>query len=335
MEMHFTNEPTSERRAFLKNSAVATVAIPLVSQWSQARDADPIAIGIIGVGGMGMSHLKQLARRTDTSIAYVCDVDRIRLQNALKTVQEISGKSPKAVTDLREILSDEKVQAVFIATPDHWHAPAAILSLNAGKHVYVEKPCCHNLREGQLLQDAVEKSGKVLQVGTQSRSTGFVREAIDRLHRGAIGKILVAKAWNSQRRGSIGHEQPSDPPAELDFDTWLGPAEKVAYRKNLLHGVWRWWHDFGCGDMGNDGIHDIDVALWGLDTVRGVSKATNADIVAGRLSAAVVHLANIAARVGRVLSYDSATHKIIGDLEANRLVQRKYRDGHWSIPSGA
>ncbi len=444
MKLHFPNESSSERRAFLRSSAMATVAIPLVAQLSQANDADPNAIGIIGVGGMGMNHLKQLARRTDVSIAYVCDVDRNRLQNAVKTVQEISGKAPKAVNDLREVLIDEKVQAVFIATPDHWHAPAAILSLNAGKHVYVEKPCCHNLREGQLLQDAVEKSGKILQVGTQSRSTGFVREAIDRLRKGAIGKVLVAKAWNSQRRGSIGREQPAAPPAELDFDTWLGPAQKVAYRKNLLHGVWRWWHDFGCGDMGNDGVHDIDVALWGLgvkafptkvtcignklffdddqqfpdtqyavmefddasanrgivqlifeqriwtpyvqegyengaafygtegclilghsvgwklygpknkllderqgssdlvahhqnffDAMRGVSPSTNADIAAGRLSAAVVHLANIAARVGRALAVDPATHKIVGDVEANSLVQRKYRDGHWSVPSGA
>ncbi len=444
MRVQLENDLSSERRDFLKRSAIATAAIPLVSHWSRATDGDPISIGIIGVGGMGMNHLKQLARRTDVSIPFVCDVDRNRLQSAAKAVQEISGKTPKAVNDLREVLSHEGVQAVFIATPDHWHAPAAILSLKAGKHVYVEKPCCHNLREGQLLQEAVEKSGRVLQVGTQSRSTGFVREAIDRIHNGAIGKILVAKAWNSQRRGSIGHEQPAEPPAELDFDTWLGPAQKVAYRKNLLHGVWRWWHDFGCGDIGNDGVHDIDVALWGLgvktfpnkvncigsklffdddqqfpdtqyavmefedasanrgmkqlvfeqriwtpyvqesyengaafygtegclilghsvgwklygpknklleekqgssdlvahhqnflDAVQGVSKATNADIVAGRLSAAVVHLANIAARIGRVLTYDPVTHTIVGDAEANNLVQRKYRVGHWSIPSGA
>lgn len=115
-----------------------------------------------------------------------------------------------------------------------------------------------------MMADAVQRTGKHLQVGTQSRSADFLAEAIQRIQEGEIGEVLVAKAWNSQRRGSIGNQQPTESPANLDFDTWLGPAPQVPYRKNLLHGVWRWWHDFGCGDIGNDGVHDIDVALWGL-----------------------------------------------------------------------
>ena len=175
-----------------------------------------------------------------------------------------TGKSPKTVADLRRVLDDPRVDAVWIATPDHWHAPAAILALDAGKHVYVEKPCCHNIREGRLMVEAVARSKKHLQVGTQSRSTACVRDAIDRVHGGAIGEVLVAKAWNSQRRGSIGKQHPSSPPPELDFDLWVGPAPMVPYQSNLLPGIWRWWYDFGCGDIGNDGVHDIDVACWGL-----------------------------------------------------------------------
>jgi predicted dehydrogenase len=340
------------------------------------------------------------------------------------------------------VLDDKSVDAVFIATPDHWHAPAAILALTAGKDVYVEKPCCHNIREGRLMADAVRKSGKMLQVGTQSRSTNFVREGIERLQKGEIGEVLVAKAWNSQRRSSIGKTKPGDPPAHLDFDQWVGPAPMVPYRSNLLPGVWRWWYDFGCGDIGNDGVHDIDVACWGLgvtshpvtvtclggkyffdddqqfpdtqysvceyaaerggrkkqlifeqriwspyvqegyengaafygtegllllghtsgwrmygprnkllaeqsgqvdlpahhtnffECIRGNQRQLNADIQAGLLSAGIVHLSNISARIGRVLHFDPAREQVENDMEANNLVRRKYRDRHWAVPQG-
>jgi predicted dehydrogenase len=153
---------------------------------------------------------------------------------------------------------------VFIATPDHWHAPAAILAAEAGKHVYVEKPCSHNVREGRLMIEVARRNKRVMQVGTQSRSTRHVQRAMELLHNGAIGRVLVAKAWNSQRRSSIGRARPDAPPAHLDFDTWLGPAPRVPYQSNMLHGIWRWWHAFGTGDMGNDGVHDLDIARWGL-----------------------------------------------------------------------
>ncbi|MCA9071689.1 MAG: Gfo/Idh/MocA family oxidoreductase, partial [Planctomycetaceae bacterium] len=220
------------------------------------------------------NHTKLLANRKDVKVAYVCDVDQQRLQRAVGLVKAGAGTTPKAVTDLREILKDPQIEAVFIATPDHWHAPAAVLALEHGKHVYVEKPMCHNIREGRLTVDAVHRSGKRLQVGTQSRSTPFIHEAIQQLRNGEIGDVLVAKAWNSQRRGSIGKTQPSEPPGHLDFDLWVGPAQKVPYRSNLLHGVWRWWYEFGCGDIGNDGVHDIDVALWGLDVKTHPSTVT-------------------------------------------------------------
>jgi predicted dehydrogenase len=186
------------------------------------------------------------------------------LADAVKIAEGIAAKAPKAEKDMRRVLEDKAVDAVVIATPDHWHAPATILACDAGKHVYVEKPCSHNIREGRLMIDAARRAKRVVQAGTQSRSTEHVRRAMELLHGGAIGEVLVAKVWNSQLRSSIGHAKPSDPPAHLDFDAWVGPAPMVPYQSNLLPGIWRWWHAFGTGDMGNDGVHDLDIGRWGL-----------------------------------------------------------------------
>lgn len=253
------------RRRFLRTSAGFITAASLASaaKLGAANQNSPMNVAVIGPGGMGTSHLRHLAARKDVRVAYVCDVDANRLAAAAKVVEQ-SGGSPKAVKDLRQVLDDKSVEAVWIATPDHWHSPAAILALDAGKHVYVEKPMSHNVREGRLVIEAAKRNGRIVQVGTQSRSTGQCRRAIEIIQSGEIGEVLVAKAWNSQLRGSIGRKEPSDPPDYLDFDAWLGPAPARKYQSNLLHGVWRWWYDFGAGDMGNDGVHDIDVALWGL-----------------------------------------------------------------------
>lgn len=438
------------RREFMQQSAVGIAATSLIAQKASAQTVDSapgssagdiLAVGLIGAGGMGSNHLGLLVRRPDVHVTHVCDVDQQRLDEAVQTVESNTGRKPEAGNDLRRMLDDRSLDAVFIASPDHWHAPAAILALEAGKHVYVEKPCCHNLREGELLAAACQRTGKLLQVGTQSRSTEFVRQGIEHLRSGAIGEVLVAKAWNSQRRSTIGKASPAAPPPQLDFDFWLGPAPEVPYRSNLLHASWRWFYDFGCGDIGNDGVHDIDVALWGLDPgkdpataaclgrkcffdddqqfpdtqyaifdfpqqpggsrakqlvfeqriwspyvqegyengaafygtdgmlilghsvgwklfgprnellkevtgssdlaahhqnffdcIRGQQSGLNADVTAGVRAAAIVHLANIAARVQRVLQYDPASVRIRGDDEADAMVTRRYRDGHWAVP---
>jgi predicted dehydrogenase len=433
--------PLPERRDFLQTAAIGAAALAL-SPPTSAAESRKVVLGIIGPGGMGMNHVRQLLKRSDVEIAYVCDVDKNRLASAAKTVEAGSKKAPKAVGDLRHVLDDKAVDAVFIATPDHWHSPAAILALDAGKHVYVEKPMSHNIREGRLAAEAVKRSGKLLQVGTQSRSGAAVIEAIQRIRGGEIGEVMVAKAWNSQLRKSIGKSKPADPPAPLDFDTWCGPVPLVPYRPNLLPGIWRWWRDFGCGDIGNDGVHDIDVALWGLgvtahpsratclagkyffdddqewpdtqyavfeypgegkpqtrkqlifeqriwspyvqegyengvgfygtkgmliighsvgwklygprnkpiaektggadlvahhtnflDCVRGNAKELHADVSAGHRAATIVHLANIAGRVNKVLEFDPKAETITNDTEANGMVRRKYRE-HWGTPKG-
>ncbi|HJN82215.1 MAG TPA: Gfo/Idh/MocA family oxidoreductase, partial [Verrucomicrobiota bacterium] len=213
-------------------------------------------------------------QRKDVEIAFVCDPDSNRRANAANMIEAGTGIKPKQVGDMREILEVSNVDAVFIATPDHWHASAAILAAEAGKHVYVEKPCSHNVREGRLMIEAARRNKRVMQVGTQSRSTRHVMKAMELLHNGAIGRVLVSKAWNSQKRSSIGKAKPSVPPVHLDFETWLGPAPKVPYQSNMLHGIWRWWHAFGTGDMGNDGVHDLDIARWGLGVTTHPSRIT-------------------------------------------------------------
>lgn len=256
--------PTT-RRMFLQDAGAAAVAIGVSGAALGAPGAnDKVTVAVIGTGGMGTGHVRALSARNDVNIAWLCDVDEKRLASAAEVVSQAKVKAPQTTKDLRQVLADKTVDAVWIATPDHWHTPAALLAMEAGKHVYVEKPCSHNVREGRLLVDAAQRTGKVVQVGTQSRSTAAVMAGIERVLNGAIGDVLASKAWNSQLRGSIGKAQPGTPPAGLDFDTWLGPAPAVPYRPNLLPGVWRWWYDFGCGDIGNDGVHDIDVALWGL-----------------------------------------------------------------------
>jgi predicted dehydrogenase len=264
------------RRRFLGQAAGAVAVAGVGGAVSGKGEADstPMPIALIGCGGMGNGHLSLLAPRKDVRIVYLCEPDANRLAQSMKSVEAAGQKGVKAVKDMRTILDDKSVRAVWIATPDHWHAPAAILAADAGKHVYVEKPCSHNLREGRLMIEAARRNKVVMQVGTQSRSTAHVIQAMKRLGEGAIGKVLVAKAWNSQRRGNIGHAKPSEPPKHLDYDLWLGPVPHVPFQSNMLPGIWRWWYAFGVGDIGNDGVHDIDLARWGLGVTEHPSTIT-------------------------------------------------------------
>src|SRR5687768_11939123 len=205
---------TTNRRNFTQQSALATAAVTIAGAPSlRATDANnKIVLGIIGPGGMGMNHLRSLVTYKDVEVAYVCDADENRTNQAASAVEKSSGKRPQTAKDMRRIFEDKEVDAVFIATPDHWHSPASIIAVDAGKHVYVEKPVSHNIREGRLLVEAARRNKRVVQVGTQSRSAPHVKRAMELLRSGAIGDVLIAKAWNSQLRGNIGHVKPSLPP---------------------------------------------------------------------------------------------------------------------------
>jgi len=255
----------STRRTFLKVSAGISASTLTARQYARAWEANRrLVIGIIGCGGRGGGLAQAFAEISD--IAYVCDPDRSRCERLQGAV-----KAKKAVTDPRQVLDDRSVDAVVIATPDHWHAPLAILVCEVGKHVYVEKPLSHNFRESQLLVEAARRARVVVQHGTQARSSPLINKAIQLLHTGVIGDVLVAKAWNVQRRVNIGHEQPSEPPPGVDYDMWVGPAEFVPFQKNRFHYTWHWWYNFGTGDIGNDGVHELDYGRWGL----GVSGLPN------------------------------------------------------------
>jgi len=248
------------RRKLLGSAAAGAGALALGRVAIGAKGAnEKVVVGLIGCGGRGRGVARTFAGRDDAAVAWVCDPDRERLARGEK---DLSGA--KATPDLRKILDDKAVDAVVIATPDHWHGPATVLACKAGKHVYVEKPCSHNLREGRLMVEAARKHKRVVQVGTQSRSGEGLIEAVGLLRDGAIGEVLVAKAVNSQLRRNIGHGKPGRPPAGLEYDLWVGPAPFVPYQANRLHYNWHWWYAFGTGDIGNDGVHELDVARWGL-----------------------------------------------------------------------
>lgn len=256
----------ANRREFLQTaSAVGVSAFVASSAITQAADGDKIVMGCIGMGGQGTNIARSFAAQPDVRIAAVCDVDPQHLARGVETIQGITGQAPQGLSDIRKLLDDPTIQAVTVATPDHWHGPATLLALAAGKHVYVEKPCAHNIREGRLMLEAARAAKKIVQVGTQSRSSPTIQKAMQLLQDGAIGKVLVAKAWNSQKRSNIGHSQPGgNPPEGFDYDLWVGPAPFVPYQPNRLHYGWHWFYHFGTGDTGNDGVHDIDIARWGL-----------------------------------------------------------------------
>lgn len=254
--------PTN-RREFLERASSGLLA---ATAWNAAVAApknvnSKLVVGLIGCGGRGLHDAGLFRKTANVEVAYVSDVDDARRAAAAKS---LDVKPERAVADLRRILDDKSVDAVIIATPDHWHSIAAILACDAGKHVYVEKPISHNIREGRLLVDASIRNKVHVQHGTQSRSTGMMIEAVKLLRDGIIGNVMVAKCWNIQKRGTIGRGQDVSPPPGFDYDSWVGPATMIPYRTNRVHNRWTWWYHFGTGDMGNDGVHDIDYTRWGL-----------------------------------------------------------------------
>jgi len=412
----------------------AATALGVNSLAKAAAASEQIQVAVIGVGGMGHGHIRRLEQRRDVRVAALCDVDQQALARAQETVTNASGQAPALVQDFRRVLDNRSIAAVIIATPHHWHYPIAIRALQAEKDVYLEKPGSHVFQEGRLLAEAARKYGRIVQHGTQMRSSEVTAKAGEVLASGILGSVKMAKAWNCQRHTHRQKVSDGPAPSHVNYDMWLEPAPKRPFNPNRFHGNWNWYRDYGNGDIGGDGIHDIDMARWGLGVTTHPTRITahgsrvdlkgerefpdnmmvayhypegkvllyedrgwtpygphgfdsgNAfygtegmmvfsrrgyfQVYLGRereegpgmrgdtghpqhlygfldsvhsrrqpiasaevahLSCALVHLGEIAYRVGRVVNFDAETETIVGDEEASRLLTKQYRSP-WNVP---
>lgn len=258
------------RREFIDTLAAGTAGLAIAStakSYGQIMGSnDRLNFAVIGVRSRAYAHLSALkANKADARITHVCDVDSNTLKKFATDTEKEMGEAPKAERDFRNILQLKEVDAITIAAPDHWHAPMAIAGLQAGKHVYVEKPCSHNPAEGALLVEAQKKYGKLVQMGTQQRSSHHTIEIVNRIHNGEIGRAYFAKAWYSNVRKSIGIGKEAPVPSQLDWDLWQGPAPRRPYTDNIQPYNWHWFKIYGTGETLNNGTHEIDVCRWALD----------------------------------------------------------------------
>ena len=254
------------RRTFLRNTALTTAAFSLSARsWSQVEGSNSdVHFAVIGFNGRGGDHIKEIAKVKGARVTALCDADENVLNGGVAQFQE-DGKKVEAFRDMRRLLESKEIDAVSIATPNHWHSLAAIWAIQAGKDVYVEKPVCHNVWEGRQLVKFARAHNKIVQTGTQCRSSSGIREAVEWVREGNLGKILMARGLCYKRRASIGKvDGPQPIPPSIDYDLWCGPAPKEPLMRKRLHYDWHWVWPTGNGDLGNQGIHQMDIARWFL-----------------------------------------------------------------------
>jgi len=272
------------RREFIKKTIGSTAVIsvggilPTFSAKSYGNILDAnnkIVVSMMGVNSRGASLAKNFARQENCEVAHICDVDSNAITKCTEAIKDRQTRTPKGFADFRKSLESKDIDALVIAAPDHWHAPASLLAMQAGKHVYVEKPCSHNPNEGEMLVKATARYGKTVQMGNQRRSWPNVVEGINALKNGAIGKVYFGKGWYSNNRQSIGVGKKVAIPEWLDWELWQGPAPRKEYQDNVVHYNWHWFWHWGTGEALNNGTHMIDLLRWGMDVDFPVRVSSN------------------------------------------------------------
>ena len=274
-----------KRREFIRKVAITTGGLALGSRafsftaksYNRIIGAnDRIHQAIIGLNGRGGSMSGTFGRQQNLEINTICDVDSRTIPKVQKTLAAL-GQNPKGEGDVRKVMADKDIDAIYIATPDHWHAPMAIMGCQAGKHVYVEKPLSHNPHEGELAIAAARKHKRIVQMGAQRRSSPLAIQCVEELHSGVIGRLYLAKTWYTNKRDAT-FLKPAPVPDWLNYDLWQGPAPRKAYKDGLIHYNWHWFWDYGTGEALNNGTHEVDFARWGLN----VDFPTRVSSVGGR-----------------------------------------------------
>ena len=264
--------PHESRRSFLTKAGAAVAAGSFLNLNASAYGANE-RITLALIGGQNQGRGVALNAIADGAVIKTfCDLDDAVLEATGAKIAEKQGKAPGFEKDFRRVLDDKDIDGVIIATPDHWHAIPTLLACQAGKDVYIEKPLSQTIHEGHLMRDAARKYNRVMQVGMQRRSGDHFRSAVEYVASGKLGKVCLIKAWMCQVRASIGNPPDESPPAGVDYDVWLGPAPKRPFNKNRFHYTWRFFWDYGNTELGNQGVHVLDVAMWGIQALRGLDK---------------------------------------------------------------
>ena len=275
-----------ERRRFIKQGSMAAAAaglstlhFPMFGRHFSPNDK--VLLGVMGTNGRGLEHIRSLTKIPNVEIGWICDVEDSARAKGVDLVQELTGKKPVALTDIRKLLENKDMDALTIAAPDHWHAPAAIMACSAGKHVYVEKPCGHNPAEGEMLIKAARMHKRHVQMGNQRRSMPHHLQVMKMIQEGIIGNAYFAKGWYANNRKPIGTGKIIPAPSSLNWELWQGPAPRENYRDNIVHYNWHWFWNWGTGEACNNGTHEIDCMRWAL----GVDFPTKVTSGGGRFAA--------------------------------------------------